>query len=180
VNVKDQKIVVAALATMQRRNLPIGRLAQMKRICAVHGTAWAARYREVGGLWQLEGCIRPSSGGSTNGTPSSNIVIDVGAIKPGAIETCPWCGCGAKEINGDLISHVMCSGCDNAVCLGRTVGTDFRCCDQCGTKGKINGTYTSYDASEVRNEARGALGNGRRTSALPAPSRMQLTNGGRR
>jgi hypothetical protein len=179
-NALEKNVVSAALATMQRRNLPIGRLAQMKRICAVHGTAWTAQYREVNGLWRLERCVRPAYGGSDSGSQASNIVIDVAAMEAGDPEICPWCGCGPKDIDGSLTSHVLCSGCGNNVCLGRTVGKAFRCCDQCGKKGQIGGYFTSYTASEVRNVARGAMVKSDRTAALPAPARLQLTSGKRK
>jgi hypothetical protein len=178
-NAIQKNVVSAALATMQRRNLPVGRLAQMKRICAVHGTAWAAQYRESNGLWRLERCVRPAYGVSNVGT-QSDIVIDSNRIADGEPEICPWCGCGPKEIGGQPLFHVQCSGCRNHVCLGRTVGDNFRCCDRCGTSGRIGGYFSSYTASEIRNVARGGTLQSVNTKALATPARLQLTNGKRR
>jgi len=178
-NAHERNIVGEALATMQRRSLPIGRLAQMKRICAVHGTVWAAQYREMNGRWHLERCVRPTPGGSAQGGVVSEFVIDSENVETNGGEVCPWCGCGPKDVDGELTLLVRCSACGNSVCLGRTVGNVFRCCDQCGKTGRIGGTITNYTASDVNTVARGAGCSADVSAALPAPSRLQLTNGRR-
>jgi hypothetical protein len=178
-NELEKNVVNAALSAMQRRKLPVGRFAQMKRVCTVHGTAWFAQYREINGMWRLERCVRPSYGNAGNGSQSSNIVIDIERIEDGNPELCAWCGCGPKEINGMSIANVLCSRCGNSVCLGRTVGNAFTCFDRCGKKARIDSYLTTYDASEVRNVARGATVKGETTAALPSPARLRLTNGKR-
>jgi hypothetical protein len=174
-NEKEKSVVDTALAVMRRRGIPTDRFIEMKRVCAVHGTSYAAVYREVNGRWKLEGCIRALSDSGTR-SGGAKMVIDDSLIDPNNGEICPWCGCGPKIVCGTEAIFVRCGGCKNSVCLGRTSGDTFKCCDQCGKVSRISGSVSKFDAWTRGSNGRGMLTNPN-SPALLGPIRLQLTAG---
>jgi hypothetical protein len=104
-------------------------MADLVRVCAVHGRPYAARY------------IRGADGRFRRG-PMLQLTVsmmerqygDAGsALVPGADiadETCPWCGAFGR-------GAVHCGKCGGEMCFGRTVRDVFTCHPLCGHRGKI-------------------------------------------
>jgi len=174
-NANEKSLVAKAMAVIQRRGLPVGRTAAMKRVCAVHGTAYAAVYREINGRWRLEECVRATS---ASGPVGSRIVIDAASVEDGIADICPWCGCGPKIVGEGAGAYVRCGRCQNLVCLGRTDGLLFKCCDQCGNVAKISGFIAEFEGWTRNLSPRGMMAGDSRP-ALASPARLRLSAGKR-
>ncbi len=177
-NSNHEMVIQRALAVMQRRGQPIGQTAEIKRICAVHGAAYSAVYREINGVWRHEECVRPTAARGA-GDSGRSISIDWASVEDGTDEICPWCGCGPKTLGGTRALFVQCSRCNNHVCLGRSDGDTFRCYAACGLVGRISGSINTSTATLRLASAFGLTVTGSRR-AIGGSTPLLLTSGKQR
>jgi hypothetical protein len=173
-NANDRAVLQRAHAVMNKRNLPIGMTMCMPRTCAVSGLLYAALYHEKNGFWLFSECVRVTHEGAGQ---SSGIRVPWDSIYGAEKEICPWCHSGAKKISDSFSSTIHCPKCSQDVCVGRTSGDMFHCCDACGGGGIVSGSIDSSVAFTMG----GSMLQGAQQSRIgkAAAPRLMLTSGKR-
>jgi hypothetical protein len=165
----QQLVVQRALSAIRRQ--AAGRTVEMMRLCSKRGMRYAALYSEHGGRWRHEGCVKLEHG-SVRTVAGRTMEIDGNLFEDLANELCPWCGCGSKTVNGEVLLFARCGRCNMDVCLGRTAGNTFRCCDECGNTGVFCGEIKSFSVQQ-----RSVSSLARTTSNAPASAKCLLGPG---
>ncbi|MEM6898667.1 MAG: hypothetical protein AAF583_02690 [Pseudomonadota bacterium] len=122
----------------------LNEIIQRVVMCAVHGLPSVATFkRNASGIYVWQKTEPHLAGQSAGGAGEIHAdEIPMSKMRWAGFE-CAWCDArtGWPEI-------IHCYKCDELVCSGRTEGTDFKCYDDCGAEGVLNGSIEKVKVTD--------------------------------